>query len=352
MLLNTDVKAQSLQADGIKIGGWAIDKDETALEDIEDDDRSLNSTNKVDTKLNGWIKEHNEDYADAIDDEYISSNFKLEIKSPKTERIKCKRCPRLFAYTAALNKHIQKHKEEDEEDNYAEAPETQYHCEMGCANEGYQLKRKGSLIRHYINVHDKPQKCCGENFKEYKLYQKHQFKAHHDFQCAECAETFFRKEQLERHQKWHHEVQPQKCPMCPALIKDVEMHVKNCHTGELVTCSACNYTSRRKVDIEGHYRNIHTDLNKEICLVCGETFKGLKMHLERTKCGTGKKAEATVPCPEGCPKMFTLQDTANKHIRQVHLKIKNKNCPSCEYKTYSGFNLKLHVRKMHEEEKI
>ena len=150
LLLNTDVKAQSLQADGIKIGGWAIDKDETALEDIEDDDRSLNSTNKVDTKLNGWIKEHNEDYADVIDDEYISSNFKLEIKSPKTERIKCKRCPRLFAYTAALNKHIQKHKEEDEEDNDAEAPETQYHCEMGCANEGYQLKRKGSLIRIVI----------------------------------------------------------------------------------------------------------------------------------------------------------------------------------------------------------
>ena len=360
-LLNTHAKGKSLQVDRIKIDGCASDKDDTAMEDFEDDDRSSESFNKVETKMNGWIKEeHTEDDDDDGDDDYTPSTFKSELKSPKKERIKCKRCPRSFAYIAALNKHIQKHKEEDEEDSDAEddeptpvaTPENRYHCEMGCAKEGYKLKMKGSLIRHYMNVHDKPHECCGENFTEYKLFRKHQSKAHHNFQCAECAETFFRKEQLERHQKWHHEVEPQKCPMCPAVIKDVEMHMKNCHTGDLMTCSACPYTSRRKADIDGHYRKVHTDLNKETCSVCGETFKGLKRHLERTKCGTGKKAEATIPCPEGCPKMFTLQDTVDKHIRQVHLKIKNKICPFCEYKTYSRFNLKLHVTKMHEGKKM
>ena len=347
---------QSLEADKIK-----SDKDDTtaAMEDIEDDDRSLKSTNKVETKTNGWIEEeHNEEEDD--DDDYISSTFNLEVKSAKKGRIKCKRCPRTFSYIAALNKHIEKHKGEVEEDSDGEddeptpvvAPENQYPCKMGCAEEGYQFKMKGSLIRHYMKVHDKPHKCCGENFTEYKLFQKHQSQAHRNFQCAECAETFFRKEQLGRHQKWQHEVEPQKCPMCPSVIKDVEMHMKGCHTGELMTCSACSYTSRRKAEIEGHYRKVHTDLNKETCSVCGETFKGLKMHLERTKCGTGKKAEATIACPEGCPKMFTLQDTADKHIRQVHLKIKNKICPFCEYKTYSRFNLKVHVTKMHEGKKM
>ena len=369
-LLKSNAKCRSLPLDGIKSDGWASDnKYDSPTEDFEDDCSFLKSYDKVETKTSpsGWIKEeHNEeDDDDDGDDDYTPSTYKSELKSPKKERIKCKRCPRSFAYIAALNKHIQKHKEEDEydsEDDDSDAeydenppvaiPENGHHCEMGCAKAGRKLKMKGSLIRHYMNVHDKPHECCGENFTEYKLFQKHQSKAHHNFQCAECAKTFYRKEQLDHHHKWHHEVEPQKCPMCPAVIKDVEGHMKNCHTGELMTCSACPYTSRRKADIDGHYRKVHTDLNKETCSVCGETFKGLKRHLERTKCGTGKKAEATIPCPEGCPKMFTLQDTVDKHIRQVHRKIKNKICPFCEYKTYSGFNLKLHVTKMHEGKKM
>ena len=213
LMLNSDAgKGRGLQQiDRVKKDGWASDKDDSATEDFEDDESPF----KVETKINGWIKEeeHDEDNDDDDgDDDYTPSTFKLEVKSPKKERIKCKRCPRSFAYIAALNKHIQKHKEEDEEDSDAEDDEptpaatleNRYHCEMGCAKEGYKLKMKGSLIRHYMNVHDKPHECCGENFTEYKLFRKHQSKAHHNFQCAECAETFFRKEQLERHQKWHH----------------------------------------------------------------------------------------------------------------------------------------------------
>jgi len=367
-LLKTNATVRSQHLDKIKIDGWASDEDNTAMENLEDEDRPLNSSNKVETKIspNGWIKEeHNEDSDVEDDDDYTPSTFKSELKSPKKERIKCKRCPRSFAYIAALNKHIKKHKEEDEEDSEDDDSDAEeggddepttsdkrYQCKMGCAKDGRKFKMQGSLIRHYMNVHDKPHECCSENFTEYKLFRKHQFKVHHNFQCAECAETFFRKEQLERHQKWHHEVEPQKCPMCPAVIKDVDMHMKNCHTGELMTCSACPYTSRRKADIDGHFRKVHTNLNKQTCSVCGETFKGLKRHLERTKCGTGKKAEATIPCPEGCPKMFTLQDTVDKHIKRVHLKIKNKICPFCDYKTYSKFNLNLHVTKMHEGKKM
>ena len=75
------------------------------------------------------------------------------------------------------------------------------------------------------------------------------------------------------------------------------------------------------------------------------------LHLERTSCGTGKKAEANIPCPQ-CTKMFTLPNTVEKHIRQVHLKIKNMMCHFCDYKTYSRFNLNLHVTKMHEGKKM
>ena len=50
------------QVERIKIDEWASDKDDTAMEDFEDDDRSSESFKKVETKINGSIKEeHNED---------------------------------------------------------------------------------------------------------------------------------------------------------------------------------------------------------------------------------------------------------------------------------------------------
>ena len=367
-LLKANAKGRGLKQGGIKTGRWESEKDDmAAVENSEEDRKSLENGNYVETKMSpdGRIKEEQSDYSDDDgDDDYTPLNqssptVKPKVISPKKERVRCKRCPQSFAYMAALNKHMQKHKEEDEEDSDSDDEEGDeraipvengYHCEMGCMLKR-GLKLKSSLIRHYMNVHDKPHECCGEKYTEYKLFRKHQIKTHSNFQCAECADTFFLKNELERHQM-SHEVEPQKCPMCPAVVKQVESHIKQCHTGELMTCSACPYTSRRKGDIEVHYRKVHTDLSLKTCHVCGEKFKGLRQHLERTKCGTGKKAEATIPCPEGCPKMFTLQDSVDKHVRQVHLKIKNKICPFCEYKTYSKFNLKLHVSKMHEGKKM
>ena len=48
-----------------------------------------------------------------------------------------------------------------------------------------------------------------------------------------------------------------------------------------------------------------------------------------------------------CNRGFVTKSSLEKHIKGVHLKIKNKHCDQCEYITYSGFNLKLHVSKMH-----
>ena len=310
--------------------------------------------------------------SDNEDDDYNPTRKTLAPKvedSPKKERgerVKCKRCPRTFAYMAALNKHMKRHREEDGEDSGDDesdgeeggaASEYTFICEEGCLKEGDKrggramFKLEGSFIRHNMKIHKKAHECCGDSFSDYKSYRKHLIKSHHDYQCAECAATFYSKEKMNWHQKWVHETEAQKCTLCPAMVKDVEGHMKSCHTGELMTCTACPYTSRRKGDIDLHFKKIHTDQYKETCPVCGDVFKGLTKHLERTKCG-GKKAEASIPCPEGCPKMFTMQSSADKHVQFVHLQIKNKICPFCDYKTYSKFNLNLHVTKMHEGRKM
>ena len=66
-----------------------------------------------------------------------------------------------------------------------------------------------------------------------------------------------------------------------------------------MTCSACPFNSRKKYNMETHYRKVHTELDVETCKVCGNRFKYLKKHMANTKCGLGKKAKATIPCPEG-----------------------------------------------------
>merc|ERR1719342_1524654 len=127
-----------------------------------------------------------------------------------------------------------------------------------------------------MKVHNRSHECCGESYLDYRVYKKHILNGHHSFQCAECVRIFHRKEQLNSHIKWNHEAEPQKCPLCPAVIKNVEFHLKNSHTGELMTCSACSYSRRRKADLDYHYMQVHTVLSLETCPLCSGTFKKLK----------------------------------------------------------------------------
>jgi hypothetical protein len=84
------------------------------------------------------------------DPSYKAYSYKME-KSPKkerSERMKCKRCPKTFAYMAALVKHKQRHKEEeefgdkesdDEEEDEVVAASAEdealhmFRCEEGCS---------------------------------------------------------------------------------------------------------------------------------------------------------------------------------------------------------------------------
>ena len=92
----------------------------------------------------------------------------------------------------------------------------------------------------------------------------------------------------------------------------------------------------------------HTDQLCETCEFCGEVFKGLKKHLERTGCGGDvplKKEK--IPCPF-CPKEMSGRDQLKRHIKTIHdTKSKDKLCPDCDYSTYSNHNLRLHIGSMH-----
>ena len=43
-----------------------------------------------------------------------------------------------------------------------------------------------------------------------------------------------------------------------------------------------------------------------------------------------------------------MPEGLKRHVRNIHLNIKDKSCPHCDYKTAVGFNLRIHITRVHE----
>ena len=295
--------------------------------------------------------------------EFKSNTEQLKTK-PTERRRKCRYCPKSFLYQSAMQKHEMRHDNEDNtkmEDeiltnklNKERVKRPHFKCQLGCGKKVNKKvnRHKISVTEHNLEVHSIPFSCCSQTYDHIKSYKKHLNQSHHNYQCDICAATFYTKEPLDSHKKWQHEAIPQQCPQCPSVVKNVDSHIKQVHPKELFICTVCTFTTKYKKYLEDHFKTVHSDETKKTCNSCGKTLKKLKAHLRRTQCGTGKKIEANIKCTEGCYKKFTTQYGVKNHIKFVHLKFKNIQCLSCDYKTYSRFNLKVHVTKMHEGNKL
>ena len=45
--------------------------------------------------------------------------------------------------------------------------------------------------------------------------------------------------------------------------------------------------------------------------------------------------------------IFPNEQGLRKHVKAIHVRLKDKKCPQCSYATYSGYNLRLHITKTH-----
>merc|ERR1712030_133757 len=108
------------------------------------------------------------------------------------------------------------------------------------------------------------------------------------------------------------------------------MHVINIHENLIEQCKLCDFETKRMYAMRSHMKRVHTNNSLKTCEFCGEVRKNLKKHILRTKCGQGKNVEErrSESCEE-CGKCFTSKDTLKKHIRWVHLQIKNMSCDRC-----------------------
>ena len=180
---------------------------------------------------------------------------------------------------------------------------------------------------------------------DFKAVQKHT-QIHRTFICVECGEIRSSKSQLNSHEyKMHDKGDKDKpCPYCAKQVYNLKAHIQGSHEAELIVCSKCDYRTRNKQSFTDHSNNVHKEAVMKTCQFCGGSYKRVDRHIQVMNCGQAKRMRSK--CDQ-CDKTFALKQTLRKHIKIVHLQIRNKTCLYCDYKTYTKFNLDLHMNKMH-----
>ena len=225
-----------------------------------------------------------------------------------------------------------------------------YQGEVGCEHCNLRFKKHWFMMKHRLNRHNIPMDCesCDKKFSLVADFKKHTKKEHPNKTCDECGMKFSRIQSLKNHVLAKH-TEDIPCPHCGVMYATkytLASHLGRAH-GEFESqkCSECDW-SGVAADLKVHFRRKHTEDLQETCEFCGEVFKNLKKHLERTGCGQENFVKEKIPCPH-CAKTFSLDTHLKMHIRNIHNSVKDKMCPHCSYSTYSNYNLRLHVSKMH-----
>ena len=213
------------------------------------------------------------------------------------------------------------------------------------------------------------------------------------FECAECSTSFSYKITLEKHNEIVHrkDLAPTtvhiKCTQCEAMCstkKSLKLHSMQIHgtykasnkgkeggtceaCGKYVkkflvdhmrqshsvpekTCDQCDFRTTMTGNLKKHIKVNHEDADlNEPCPHCGRVIKYLEDHLKRTNCG--RSPENLIPtsaCPL-CGKVLVSKEKMTRHVKQIHNQVRDKQCHVCDYNTYSGGNLRLHISKQHNE---
>ena len=214
-----------------------------------------------------------------------------------------------------------------------------------------EFKVKQRMMKHRLQKHGLQIDCefCEQKFQVLAEFRKHIGKEHPSHTCEICGVKKSDSTLLKRHiESRHKEDKP--CPHCGVMFStkwSLNHHIGRVHGEyELHRCDKCDFSARVLADVRAHFKRRHTEEMNGTCEVCGETFKELKKHLERTACGGSDKAK--IQCQQ-CDKTFFSVDRVKTHMKKVHElpQIKDKICPHCPYATYGNTQLKRHISLVH-----
>ena len=227
------------------------------------------------------------------------------------EGVKCSYCPAVLKKRGYLLKHIQyKHSSTDV---------NKWKCNI-C---GKNFSQQGALITH-TKIHTGFKVECTDCDKKFRNNgdMKDHYARHHDLnpvkkhECSHCDKKFIKKGELTSHTRSHTGEKPFKCNNCElsfsgaSNLRTHEIAYCVASTKELqFTCHLCPSKFNAKIKLQTHINN-HKAQKSHICNICNFSTK--------------------------------LKHNLDKHLKAVHLKDTQFDCPSCGKVFYDQYDMKKH----------
>lgn len=274
---------------------------------------------------------------------------KLDASSVKKP---CPICGKLFLRNANVRKHIKSIHEKIQ----------RTHSKEACPICGKEFKFKSNIARHIESVHNKvrnyPCTLCDKSYFE-KTHLSNHMALHLDdrpFLCdhPDCGKTFKILPHLTIHQKQHLEGEEKTkhkqnnsfiCSYCGKVLTSkvsFEGHLRS-HTNEKpFVCKICSKAFNRQITMNVHMR-VHTNEKPYNCKICNQRFKQishLRAHLLTHE--TEKKFICSV-CDFATKHKYNL----DIHIRNVHINERKHQCEHCSEVFFNGKLLRKHVESKH-----
>ncbi|XP_072948603.1 uncharacterized protein [Epargyreus clarus] len=236
----------------------------------------------------------------------------------KVRPFKCTVCPKSFTFKKHLTVHFR--------DHTGERPFT---CEVCLLS----FKSSTTLKRHIQQHHNE------------KLPQ-----GSRKFTCKICSQEFERRGQLQSHMRTHIGQKEFKCHIC---VRDfcssftLKRHIDEHNGIKQFVCEICNTRFTQKTQLLRHNRRFH-DPNRIIrekvkCDLCNVYFRDLEKHMNTHN-------KRPFAC-ELCNKRYPEKNTLNRHIKHVHVGVKEHACTMCDKQYAKKSNLKSHILKVHKDMK-
>ena len=181
-----------------------------------------------------------------------------------------------------------------------------------------------------------------------------------DLDCPICSKKFKLKNRLDLHIRKFHITSSYACNNCEfksECKKEAKNHVLEKHsvsnaTGfkEARTCNQCNKESKSYKTLVKHV-SVHRAKNEKpfVCVDCGfkaGTKKELRTHNAEAHEKTLEKEEKR-SCSQCDYQTEWGKSHLDRHIRAIHDRIKDFQCPFCEISCSQKGNLRLHIDQVH-----
>lgn len=209
---------------------------------------------------------------------------------------------------------------------------TDLYCKLCSEN----MANLDELIQHLIENHDVDYdlsipNCflpfrltgvptCGTCNMEFDLFEyllRHANKQHmqHSFICEICGKSSFSERYHVLHVRSFHQEGGYRCEYCGLKLSSLRkktLHVQNVHKENQFKCTICDETLK-----SSYFKNVH------LAEVHGVEEKRIK-------------------CPH-CPRVFPQDNIMIRHMRRVHLKLKEHMCPVCGIRFFESYQMKNHL---------